>query len=236
MLTNNDIASQKLRLEFEKFTNLLVSQLEILVSILASHKESIPEKLIQKLFDNEEEIDNYEIKLDDQIIKVIVLFKPVASDLRQLFAIYRIIINLERIGDRIIKIVNYINAIKSSELYQQHAPTLHQMAKLSTKMVKKSLNSFNNSDQSSALWTIKKDIVVDEMNHKFLKESIEKNEIDKDNPALIVALTDIRSIISSFERIGDHATNIAEASLYSILGKNFLHQDAAEVKKDLENG
>lgn len=228
MTSNIELSLQKVIKEFEDFSNLILLQMDILIKTLETYHEGIPDKIISQLFENEEKIDKYEVKLDDQIIKVIVLYKPVASDLRQLFAIYRMLINLERVGDLVIKIVNHINNINDVALFEKHAPTIHQMAKLSAKMVSKSLISFTNKDAGYALWTIKKDSHIDELNQKFLRESIEKEVVPAGFQQLFMGLSEIRSVISSIERIGDHATNIAEASLYALLGKNVRHQGLSE--------
>jgi phosphate transport system protein len=83
-------------------------------------------------------------------------------------------------------------------------------------------------DKESALWTIKKDKEIDEINSKFLKKSLKNTELGNESRSLIISLTDIRSIISSIERIGDQATNISEASIFKLLGKNVRHKDIGE--------
>ncbi|MBA7544256.1 Phosphate-specific transport system accessory protein PhoU [subsurface metagenome] len=224
MTTNKDMAIQKIIQEFEKLSNLILEQLDILNEVFKSYNAGIPDKIIQKLDENEKKIDNYEVKLDDRIIKTIVLYKPVASDLRQLFAVYRMVINLERIGDLVIKITNLIIEIKGSDLLKKSSSMLHQMLKFTLKMVSKALLSFFNSNKESALWTIKKDVVIDELNQKYFRKTIKRSKQPKELQELLISVVDIRSIISSIERIGDHARNIAEASIYALLGTNVRHQ------------
>ena len=74
--------------------------------------------LYEVITKNEELIDKMEVKLSDKIVNTIVLQKPVASELRKLMSCYRILINLERIGDRVINVSNFIKKIKTKELYE----------------------------------------------------------------------------------------------------------------------
>lgn len=231
MNSNKETVNQTILTEFDELSNLVLKQLDILNDVFENYDNRIPENIFKTLISNEKKIDKLDVKLDGLIIKDIVLYKPVASDLRQLFAIYRMVINLERIGDHVIKIADFINTIKDSELLKKSASTLHQMLNLSSVMVNKALLSFANSDTEYALWTMKKEMLVDELNHKLLKRSIKKIENVKDVQPLLASLVDIRSIISSIERIGNHATNIAEVSLYALIGKDIRHMKVSKIKK-----
>jgi len=80
-----------------------------------------------------------------------------------------------------------------------------------------------NKDKEYAIWTIQNDSVVDKMNHKLLTKAIDKNEISDEIKQMLLSFTNLRSIISNIERIADHATNIAEASIYSLDGTDIRH-------------
>ncbi len=154
-----------------------------------------------------------------------------ASDLRKLFAIYRMVNNLERIGDIIVKIARYISKLNDYNLFKETSLVLLNMLHLTSEMVSKSLLSFFNNDPSYALWTIRNDDVIDELNHKLLKKAMKSINPGESSESLILTLVDIKSVISSIERIGDHSTNIAEASIYAIVGDNIRHKDIDEVKE-----
>lgn len=216
-LKNRDF--NKIFRDFEAFTNIVLQQLDLLNKLFSISEKEEQNKLKKQLFENEILIDNFENKLDNHIIRAIVLYKPIASDLRQLFAVYRMVINLERIGDLIIKISNTENFANSS------SETKHIIKRIS-KMVNNSLLSFYNNNKELALETIKKDDEIDEFNSKFLKNSIKKVNIDEESKKLLLNIVNEKTIVSSLERIGDHATNIAEAAIYYISGKNIRHQDA----------
>ena len=90
-------------------------------------------------------------------------------------------------------------------------------------MVEKSLLSFINNDNEYAVWTIKNDEIVDEMNHKLLINSISKAKVSEKTKEMLLSYIDLKDIITNLERIADHATNIAEASIYSIQGTDIRH-------------
>ncbi len=226
-----DIAFEKIANEFEKFSNLVLRQLDLLSEVFQSEEKDILENLLEQLNENEKKIDKYENTLDKQIINAIVLYQPMASDLRKLFAIYRMVNNLERIGDIIVKIARYISKLNDYNLFKETSLVLLNMLHLTSEMVSKSLLSFFNNDPSYALWTIRNDDVIDELNHKLLKKAMKSINPGESSESLILTLVDIKSVISSIERIGDHSTNIAEASIYAIVGDNIRHKDIDEVKE-----
>ncbi len=225
MTTNKDLAIQKIEKEFEKLSNLILEQLQLLDEIFEKRKTGKQGEIFERLTKNEQKIDKYEVKLDESIIKAIVLYQPMASDLRRLFAIYHMTINLERVGDLVNKIACTFMEINDSNLVDESAQALHNMLKITSKMVNRALLSFINNDQEFASWTIMKDASFDEMNQKLLKKAIKAAGLPKKSQDILNNLFDVRSIIASIERIGDHATNIAEASVYAISGSNIRHQD-----------
>jgi len=105
----------------------------------------------------------------------------------------------------------------------------------SVSMVQKSILSFVENDKEEAIWAIKNDEVVDEMNHKLIRKAIKKNEFSDDTQQLLFTFIQMNSIISTIERIADHATNIAEASIYAIEGKDLRHKKEIdeEIKSNL---
>jgi phosphate transport system protein len=208
---------------FEEMSDEVLAQLILLEKYMAS--PSNPE--IQKLFDeikiNEEKIDRFEVIISDKIINSIVLYQPVASDIRKIIAIYRMTINLERIGDLIMNIIDSVESIKDTDEYRAMTEVIMNMLLSGVSMVEKSLLSFINSDTGYAVWTIKNDEVVDEMNRKLLISSIKKARVSEKTREMLMSYTDLKNIITNLERVADHATNIAEASIYALRGTDIRH-------------
>ena len=166
-----------------------------------------------------------EVKNSDKIVNNIVLYQPVASDIRKVFACYRIVNSLERIGDLVFTIVNSIPNIKTLKIYNELNDVITNMLINSTNMVNKSLLAFTNDDKEYAIWTIKNDTVVDEINKKMLKKAIKKSsDNNNENKELFMSFINMTSVVTNIERIAGHATNIAEAAIYSIEGKDIRHK------------
>jgi len=225
MAINKDLTIRKIEKEFEKLSNLVLEQLNLLGELIKTKEEKTLTELYLELESNENKIDRFEVQLDESIIKAIVLFQPVATDLRRLFAIYHMTINLERVGDLVQKIMLIYREVRGSELLGQSEAELGNMVKISSSMVTGALLSFINNDQAIAKHTIKSDSTLDEMNRKLLKRVLKVADLPKESQSILNNLVDMRAIFSSLERIGDHATNIAEASIYAISGSNIRHRD-----------
>jgi len=225
MITNRDLAIQKIEKEFEHISNLVLEQLQLLGELFTTDQKVRSKEIFQLLGQNEEKIDQLEIHLDDNIIRTIVLYQPVAVDLRRLFAIYHMTINLERVGD-LVKVIsgNYLE-LQGTDLAKNSQSALGEMLKLATRLVSKALLSFINKDQEMASHTIMKKGAFEELNKKLQKRAIKSAGLSKKSQSVVMNLLDMRSMFTSLERIGDHATNIAESSIYAISGSDIRHQD-----------
>ncbi len=225
MNIKKESAIQNVISHFEDYANLILNQLTILEKIVSSGSLTIPEEVMRELNAHEEKSDKFEIKLSEKIVNTIVLQKPVASDLRKLMACYQNVINLERIGDLVMDIVRFIPRIKDIETYNRMSEVIYNMLLVSVNMVQKAILSFVNSDKEFAIWAIQNDEVVDDMNHKLIRKAIAKSKLPDETQQLLFSFIHINSIISSIERIADHATNVAEASIYAMEGTDIRHHN-----------
>lgn len=208
---------------FEDMSDLVLAQLTLLEKIMAKAVDADLDKIMVDIKQNEKKIDKFEVLVSDQIINSIVLYQPVASDIRKIIAIYRMTINLERIGDLIMNIIYSLESIKDSKEYKAMNEVIMNMLLSGISMVEKSLLSFINHDAEYAVWTIKNDEIVDDMNRKLLLNSIKKAKISEKTREMLLSYVDLKNIITNLERIADHATNIAEASIYSLQGTDIRH-------------
>lgn len=223
MTIKKDDAINNIQADFEVLANMVLEQLDQMEMIITSGKIVVADDVLKKILQVEKDIDKKEVKLSDKIVNTIVLYQPVASDLRRIIACFRIVISMERIGDLVEDIVNFIKKIKIPEIYEKLQEVLSNMTILSIKMVRKSLLSFLNDDKEFAIWTIKNDVVFEEINHKLLKKLIAKADTAESSKHLLMSIITIKEMMSNIERIADHATNIAEAAIYSIEGKDIRH-------------
>ena len=208
---------------FEEMADTILAQLKLLEGYMDEPDEEERTRIKSEINSNETKIDRFEVVISEKFINSIILYQPVASDIRKAVAVSRMSINLERIGDRVINILNSIDNINNSVEYKAMVEVLNVMLLSGISMVEKALISFINNDNEYAVWTIKNDEVVDEMNSKLLINSISKAKVSDKTKEMLLSYIDLKSIITNLERIADHATNIAEASIYSIQGTDIRH-------------
>jgi len=213
---------------FKDYCDLMMRQLNQLESIAQTGSTNISEEDVKKIKDNEEKLDKFEVKISEKIISVISLHHPVASELRRLMACYRIVISMERIGDLVHNLVYFIRKIEDSNLYENLSDVIFNMITSSNKMVEKALLSFINDDKDSAIWTIKNDEVIDEMNKKLMKKGIKNSKLQNEAREVLLNLINFKSVVTKIERIGDHAGHIAEASIFALEGRDIRHQNIKE--------
>jgi phosphate transport system protein len=223
MKTRREEAIEDLIKSFELMADLVLSQLTLLDRYMTDPNSSDIWSINDKIREKEKEIDRLEVVVSDKFINLIVLYQPVASDIRKLVSVYRISINLERIGDLVLNIIDSIISIKDTDEYKAMAEIILNMLISGKSMVEKSLLSFTTNDNDYAIWTIKNDEVVDEMNRKLLINSISKAKVSEETREMLLSYAGLKNIITNLERIADHATNIAEASIYSIQGTDIRH-------------
>ena len=159
------------------------------------------------------EIDQKERTIESLCLKLLLQQQPVASDLRQISAALKMITDMERIGDQaedISEIVTYLNG-RSAE----NEELLRQMATAVIKMVTESVDAYVKHDTILAEKVISDDDAVDEFFDRFKRKLIEKITED---PADGEYALDLLMIAKYFERIGDHAVNIAEWVIFSVTG------------------
>ncbi len=216
-------AIQNIEKDFKDFADLLFKQIKDLENLILKGSKNFSNEELKKINATENKINEFELKISEAIINTIVLFNPVASELRKLMACYRIIINMERIGDLIKTTVSAFKKIEDCKLYDQLSDTIGDMVSSSSLMVEKSILSFINKDNDSAVWTIKNDEMVDEMNKKLMKKSIKKSKMSDEAKEAASDIINFRSVITRIERIADHAGHIAEASIFANEGKDVRH-------------
>lgn len=208
---------------FRVMAGLVMVQLNLIEKVMVAQDKTGSASTVAEITKNENEIDRLEVLISEKFINSIVLYQPLASDIRKLVSVYRMTINLERIGDLVMNICYAMETTGESEEYRLMSDVILNMLQSGKIMVEKSLISFLNDDPDFAVWTIKNDAVVDEMNNKLLANSISKSKMDRKTKAMLLSYIDIKNVITNIERIADHATNIAEATIYSIRGTDVRH-------------
>lgn len=177
------------------------------------------EKTAQRVIDIDQEIDIEEIDIEEECLKILALYQPVAIDLRYIIAALKINNDLERIGDLAMAIAKHVIRILREPLPPNQFD-LNGLFKRVSNMLTKSLDSIVNLNPDLAVEVLKADDEVDRMNKEFEKMVLEKA---KEEPEGIYALIQYIYISRRLERIADHATNIAEDVIYLVKGEIVRH-------------
>jgi len=162
------------------------------------------------------EIDQMEKDIESMCLKLLLQQQPVARDLRIISAALKMITDMERIGDQAADI-SEIALFLIGETYVKKLEHIPQMAAATSKMVTESIEAYVKMDLELAQQVIAYDDVVDELFDNVRNEIIELIREDASNGPQLV---DLVMIAKYFERIGDHATNIAEWVVFCIVGKH----------------
>ena len=177
--------------------------------------------IAERIIKSDHEIDEMEVEVEEECLKILALYQPVAIDLRFLTAVIKINNDLERIADEAVNIARRVSIIaKREKLDISFDYSL--MAGKAEYMLKKSLDAFVNMDIDLALKVCTLDDEVDEM----LREAYDRiKQAIGEYPDRVGYLINLLLISRHLERIADHGTNIAEEVIYLIEGEIVRHEN-----------
>lgn len=191
---------------------LIENAIDRAVGALFKQDETLAESAIE--FDSE--VDRKERDIESRCLKLLLQQQPVARDLRTISSALKMITDMERIGDQAADIAEITHRLKQTDapLCDTH---IKDMSKSTIRMVKESVDAFVARDLALAQKVIAEDDEVDAMFIHVRDELVEMLKKEESEPAAVI---DVLMIAKYFERIGDHATNIAEWVAFSITGKH----------------
>lgn len=206
---------------FELLSRTVLTQLQIVSKLLESNQV---ESLYEEVESNEILIDRLEVTIREEVVFAIFQFTPKAADLRLIITYQDITTNLERIGDMLLNIVHFLKEMNLSHPeYEEEKKKIGKMYNYASEMVRDAIFSFSGQDTQFAYQIIEKDDKVDKLFFEIkeiLQDSFANQALSKSQ---IKNIIDISSISQNLERIGDSATNIAEATIYLTEGKDIRH-------------
>lgn len=183
-------------------------------------------ELAQKVMANDGEIDRLEVELEEECLKILALYQPVAADLRFVVAVLKINNDLERIGDLASNIAKTVSQLTTSGPFNL-PEEISIMAKQAEEMVKNSLDAVVQADPDLARQVRDDDDVVDAGRQAV--RTLVMQQIKK-NPEKVESLLQINSVSKHLERIADMATNIAEDVIYMVEGEIVRHRHRDDMK------
>src|ERR1700757_3137584 len=175
--------------------------------------------LAEVVLKEEPAINELQMEIDDRVMQLLALHQLMAADLRFVLAISRINNDLERIGDQA------VNMAQSGQRILRHPRVkpyvdLPRMSELAEGMVRDSLNALVRGDIDLARSVLQRDDQVDRLRDQLFRELL---TYMMENSAVVFAAFELILVAKNLERIGDHATNIAEDVIYFVAGRDVRH-------------
>ncbi len=184
--------------------------------------------LAREVVKNDKQIDALEEKIDRMVIQTIALRAPMADDLRELVATLKISGVVERIGDYAKNIAKRV-AVIDNDLHIEPASLLPAMAQAASQLVDDALTAYATRDADLADQVCERDRVVDDFYNTIFR-SLVTHMVD--NPKHIGAGAHFLFIAKNLERIGDHATNVAEMVYFAVTGENIGERERGDNPSD----
>ena len=210
--------------ELEKIKKQILSlgsMVEEKVRMATKAIETFDTEIAEKIEATDFEIDEMEVEVEEECLKILALYQPVAVDLRFLTAVIKINNDLERIGDEAVNIAQRILTISKSSRDEFFYDYTH-MAEKAQDMLKRSLDSLVNLDVDMAFNVLTSDDEVDAM-HRDAYDTIK--QYIREHPDKVTYLLNLYLISRHLERLADHTTNIAEEVVYLIEGEIVRHEE-----------
>ncbi len=176
----------------------------------------------------EARVNTMEVEIDHDLSLIIARRQPTARDLRLLLAISKTTANLERAGDEAEKIARMVKSIiDSGSSRTLPASELRIAADMASALLRKSLDAFARLDAAIALTILKEDDAIDREFDGFVRKLI---TYMMEDPRTISVSLDLLFVAKAIERIGDHAKNIAEFTIYVVKGADVRHTPMADIE------
>jgi phosphate transport system protein len=215
MAKHFDRELEKLKKKILSLGALVEERVYLAIKAIESRDPDLSEKIIR----SDHEIDEAEVEVEEECLKILALYQPVAIDLRFIVTVIKINNDLERIGDQAVNIAERIQSI-SKHPNISFTFDYTEMAEIAAAMLKQSLDALVNLDIDTAFRVLTLDDEVDE---------IQSNAYSQIKPAMrrhpdeMTYLLNLYLISRHLERIADHATNISEEVIYLIEGEIIRH-------------
>ncbi len=207
-----------------KMGGLVEAQIRTAVQALSQFSVELADQVTA----TETQVNAMEVEIDHSLSSIIARRQPTARDLRLLIAISKTTANLERAGDEADKIARMVKSIiESGASRALPASDLRVAADLASTLLRKSLDAFARLDTSMALTILKEDNAIDREFDGFVRKLI---TYMMEDPRTISPSLDLLFLAKAIERIGDHAKNIAEFTIYIVKGEDVRHTPLDQIE------
>lgn len=211
---------------FDSALKALRDRVLLMASLTEASLDQASQALFHRDFDacntvlaEDERIDQLEMQIDHEGVQFMARFQPMATDLRHVVAAMKVGSNLERVGDQAVSIARRARNLNQSQALPETA-TLQPMFRMAAEMLRDSLRSYADHDDELARSLKQRDRQLDLMHHQAIQALTARMAAD---PGRIEDYLDLVFIARFIERIGDHATNIAEDAVFAVAAEDIRH-------------
>lgn len=218
-----DVDLAGLRIKLLEMGGLVLDQVQRSVSALAGADDAAARAVLAR----EEQVNGYDLRIDEDSIALIARRQPMASDLRVIISIARAVSDLERVGDeakRIAYAALNVDGKRNKKLGAQLAGDARHMARFAAGMLRDALDSFDRMDATCAVNVARRDA---ELNVEFQSAVRRLVTQAMEDPRRLAAVLDAVTVLRALEHVGDHAKNIARHVLYMVEGRDVRHEDTS---------
>lgn len=208
-----------MRTKFDEQLHMLNQEMMHMGSMIEEKIQKAIEALIgqnrslaKKIMDGDCEVDREQKKIENICFNLLMQQQPVARDLRVISAAMKMVTDMERIGDHAADI-SEMTVMMSNTPYVADLEDIKKMASETVLMLIRSIEAYVEKDMLKAQSVIDHDDIVDDLFHKNKQDLI---ELIQKNPAVSEQAADMLMVAKYFERIGDHATNLAENIIFAL--------------------
>jgi phosphate transport system protein len=214
--------SNEFEAELESVRQRIFEMGRLVDQVLESSGKALVERdgeLANRIIIGDEQTDSMELAIDNLCLEILARRQPVAGDLRLLTAALKLVIDLERVGDMGVSIASRVVELGREPPLTPYDDLL-RMLTTAREMLQEALGALATQDVSRAGRAIDKDEVVDAYYTQIFNDVLSRM---RESPENVFRATRVQAISKYIERIGDHATNVAERVIFILTGEDIRH-------------
>lgn len=216
--------------ELNHLKEMIIKMAGLVEASIRDSVKSLTERdsvLAKAVIENDSIVNSYDVKIDEECIRLLALKQPMGKDLRYITTAMKVTTDLERIADNSVNIAERALELNEEPILKPYID-IPKMRSIAQGMIRDAIDAFVNEDKMLATDVIMRDDEVDELNAMVLRELV---FIMTQDPRTVSRAMKISYVSKYIERIADHITNIAEMVVYMVEGKIIRHLPPEDISQ-----
>lgn len=233
----HDRHGQHISRQFNQELESLKTQLLAMGGLVERHLSEVIDALVEndaavaeRVRANDSAVNDFQLEIDDECTHILARRQPTASDLRLVLAVTRTASDLERMGDESNKIARNVLHLVESGPASRGITEVRNISARVREMSRNALTAFARMDADMARAVLAEDEVVDQNYQSAMRSLV---TFMMEDPRVISPVLSVMWILRALERVGDHASNIAESVIYLVEGADIRHSESSRAAQDL---